>query len=58
LDFSALQPITFLAIMWAALMDVAIWCKTSDIWTFMGAMVVVAATTCIAHREARLGAWE
>lgn len=55
LDISALQPITFLGIVWAGLMDVALWGKTSDIWTFAGAAIIVAATTYIAHREARAG---
>jgi drug/metabolite transporter (DMT)-like permease len=53
LDISALQPITFLGIVWAALMDVAVWGKTSDVWTFVGAAIIVASTTYIAHREAR-----
>ncbi|MBX9944059.1 MAG: DMT family transporter [Reyranella sp.] len=53
LDISALQSITFLAIVWAALMDVAVWGKTADIWTFVGAAIIVASTTYIAHREAR-----
>lgn len=56
LDISALQPITFLGIVWAALIDMAVWGKTSDIWTFVGAAIIVAATTYIAHREARLTA--
>jgi drug/metabolite transporter (DMT)-like permease len=56
LDISALQPITFLAIVWAALMDMAVWGKTSDVWTFVGAAIIVASTTFIAHREARVGA--
>lgn len=56
LDISAMQPITFLGILWAALMDVAVWGKTSDIWTFVGAAIIVASTTYIAHREAKLGA--
>ena len=55
LDISALQPITFLGIVWAALMDVAVWGKTSDVWTFVGAAIIVAATTYIAHREASSG---
>ena len=55
LDISAMQPITFLGIVWAALMDVAVWGKTSDIWTFVGAAIIVASTTYIAHREAKLG---
>jgi len=54
LDISALQPITFLGIVWAALMDVAVWGKTSDVWTFVGAAIIVTATSYIAHREARL----
>ncbi len=53
LDISALQSITFLAIVWAALMDVAVWGKTADIWTFVGAAIIVASTTYIAHRESR-----
>ena len=55
LDISALQPITFLGIVWAALMDIAIWGKTSDVWTFVGAAIIVTATSYIAHREARAG---
>ena len=54
LDISALQPITFLGIVWAALMDVAVWGKTSDLWTFVGAAIIVASTSYIAHREAKL----
>ncbi len=53
LDISALQPITFLGIVWAALSDVVIWGKTSDVWTFVGAAIIVGATSYIAHREAR-----
>ena len=56
LDISALQSITFLAIVWAALMDMAVWGKTSDLWTFVGAAIIVASTSYIAHREAQLGA--
>ena len=55
LDISALQPITFLGIVWAALMDVAVWGKTSDVWTFVGAAIIVTATSYIAHREASAG---
>ena len=55
LDISALQSITFLAIVWAALMDMAVWGKTADLWTFVGAAIIVAATSYIAHRETRVG---
>jgi drug/metabolite transporter (DMT)-like permease len=54
LDISALQSITFLGIVWAALMDVALWGKTADVWTFVGAAIIVSATSYIAQREARL----
>jgi drug/metabolite transporter (DMT)-like permease len=54
LDISALQSITFLGIVWAALMDIALWGKTSDVWTFVGAAIIVSATSYIAHREAQL----
>lgn len=56
LDISALQSITFLGIVWAALMDVAVWGKTADVWTFVGAAIIVASTTYIAHRESRAAA--
>jgi drug/metabolite transporter (DMT)-like permease len=36
-------------------MDVAVWGKTSDIWTFVGAAIIVASTSYIAHREALAG---
>ncbi len=55
LDISALQSITFLAIVWAAVMAVAVWGKTADVWTFVGAAIIVASTTYIAHREAVAG---
>jgi drug/metabolite transporter (DMT)-like permease len=55
LDISALQPVSYIGIVWAALMDVAVWGKTSDLWTFVGAAIIVAATSYIAHREARAG---
>ena len=55
LDISALQPVSFIGIVWAALVDVLIWGKTSDLWTFVGAAIIVAATSYIAHREARAG---
>ena len=58
MSVSAMQPVTVLAIVWAALMDVAVWGKTSDIWTFVGAAIIVVATTYIARGEARLGARE
>lgn len=53
LDISALQPLAFLSIVWASLLDLAFYGRTADAWTFVGAAIVVAATTAIVHREAR-----
>jgi drug/metabolite transporter (DMT)-like permease len=56
LDISAVQPIAFLSIVWASLFDILIFGKTADAWTFVGATIVVAASTAIVHLEARRGA--
>src|SRR5688572_5148915 len=53
LDISAVQPLAFLAIIWASLFDVVFFGKTADAWTFVGAAIIVAAGTAIVHREAR-----
>jgi len=52
LDISALQPLTFLGIVWATLFDALVFGRTADVWTYVGAAVVVAATTLIALFEA------
>jgi drug/metabolite transporter (DMT)-like permease len=52
LDISALQPLAFLGIVWATLFDATIFGRTADVWTYVGAAVVVAATTLIALFEA------
>lgn len=53
-DISAIQPLTFLGIVWASILDITVFGKTADGWTFLGAGIVVAATTFIAHRESVL----
>jgi len=53
LDISALQPLAFVGIVWATLFDLLVFGKTADAWTFLGAGIIVAATTWIAHRESR-----
>jgi drug/metabolite transporter (DMT)-like permease len=52
LDISALQPLAFLGIVWATLFDALVFGRTADVWTYVGAAVVVAATTLIALFEA------
>ena len=51
LDISALQPLAFLGIVWASLFDVLVFGRTAEPWTYVGATVVVAATTLIALYE-------
>jgi len=53
LDISALQPLAFLGIVWASIFDLLIFGRTADAWTFVGAAIVVAASTAIVHREGR-----
>jgi len=53
LDISALQPLAFLGIVWASLLDLAVFGRTADAWTFAGAAIVVAASTAIVRREAK-----
>lgn len=53
LDISAVQPLMFLGIVWASLADVAFFGTTADAWTFVGAAVVVAASTMLVGRETK-----
>jgi drug/metabolite transporter (DMT)-like permease len=53
LDISALQPLAFLGIVWASLFDLAVFGRTADAWTFIGAAIVVAAGTAVMRREVR-----
>jgi drug/metabolite transporter (DMT)-like permease len=52
LDISAVQPLAFLGIVWASVFDAVIFGQTADAWTYVGAAIVVAASSVIVHREA------
>jgi drug/metabolite transporter (DMT)-like permease len=52
-DISAVQPTFFLGLIWAALFDLALFGRSADLATFVGAAVIVASTSFIAHREAQ-----
>ena len=54
-DISVLQPLTFLNLIWAAIMGYLVFADLPDHWTFIGAAVIVASTTYIARRESRAG---
>ncbi|QQS14046.1 MAG: DMT family transporter [Rhodospirillales bacterium] len=51
-DISAVQPIMFLGIVWAALFDHFLFGRNADWETFAGAAIIVASTSYLAHREA------
>jgi drug/metabolite transporter (DMT)-like permease len=51
-ELSAVQPIKFLQLLWAALIGFLIFSEVPEIWTWVGSTVIVASSTYIAHREA------
>jgi len=52
-DMSVIQPIRFLELLWAALAGLAIWGEVPGESTLIGGVIIFAATTWIARREAR-----
>ena len=53
-EISAIQPMNYLGIVWAGLFDWIVFANSADIWTFVGAAIVIGSTSFIAHREAKL----
>ena len=51
-ELSALQPIKFLQLFWAALIGYLIFSEVPEIWTWIGSAIIIASSTYIAHREA------
>ena len=51
-ELSALQPIKFLQLFWAALIGYLIFSEAPEIWTWIGSAIIIASSTYIAHREA------
>lgn len=52
-EISAVQPMMFLNIVWASILGFLVFSDLPDIWTFVGAGVIIASTTYIARREAQ-----
>ena len=52
-EVTALQPITFLQLVWASLLGFYVFAEEPDIWTWIGGGIIVTSATYIAHREAR-----
>ncbi len=53
-EITVTQPISFLQLVWAALLGYYVFAETPDFWTVIGALIIVASATYIAHREAVL----
>jgi len=53
-DVSSLEPFVFMRLIWAALIGYLAFSEFPGIWTWAGAAVIVAATTYILRREAKL----
>ncbi|MDP7549489.1 MAG: DMT family transporter [Alphaproteobacteria bacterium] len=52
-EITALQPITFLQLVWATLLGFYVFGEAPDAWTWAGGGIIVISATYIAHREAR-----
>lgn len=53
-EITVTQPLSFLQLVWAAILGYYVFTETPDIWTIAGSIVIVGSATYIAHREARL----
>ncbi len=51
-DVSAVEPITFTRLIWAALIGYLAFAEFPDLWVWIGGGMIVAATSYIAQREA------
>jgi drug/metabolite transporter (DMT)-like permease len=52
---SALQPISFLQLIWATLAGYLLFAEPVDGYVVLGGVIIVASASYIAHREAKLG---
>lgn len=53
-DLTALLPLDFTKLIWAALVGYLFFAQTPDIWVFIGGAVIFASTTYISLREAQI----
>ena len=52
-EVTALQPITFLQLVWATILGFYVFGEEPDMWTWIGGGIIVVSARYIAHREAR-----
>ncbi len=50
-DVSLVEPVMFMRMVWAALIGLAVFSEFPDVWTWIGAVIVVFGTTYLARRE-------
>ena len=48
------QPLSFLQLVWAVLFGYWLFDETPDLWVILGATIIVAAVSYMAHREAQI----
>ena len=52
-EITVTQPVAFLQLVWATLLGFVVFGETPDIFTWIGAAVIVASATYIAYREVK-----
>ncbi len=50
-EITVTQPVHFLQLVWATLLGLYVFGEVPDVWTWLGAAVIVTSATYIAHRE-------
>lgn len=53
-DISAVEPVNFTRLLWGALFGFLFFAEVPTVWTWVGGIMIVAATTYIARREAAI----
>ena len=53
-DITVTQPVSFLQLIWAALLGLYVFGEAIEFWTMTGALIIIVSATYIAHREAKL----
>ncbi len=53
-EVSSLEPFTYVRLLWAALIGYLVFSEFPGMWTWIGAAVIVGATTYIVRRESKL----
>ena len=53
-DVSALEPVNFTRLIWGALFGFLFFQETPDLYTWIGGLMIISATSYVAHRESKL----